>query len=411
MDKKVFGILLIIVFFAPLFVFAKSYPNGILIRIKNDPKIYIINQNKKEWIKSLEEFKARKLSWKRVKTISLKEFDLIKEKENIPSPTSAITPRPSLSPSVSIIPSTVPSIPPTPTVTIPEVIKINPKLPPPDYIRADWLVSQATADYGRIGRKIIFKYSDKENDKVETFRLYEKKPGDKNFTKIAQFGDVFSTSCEAAIADKEWMITEAGMGQCSYWAMQKIVPPGIQGAAIAYSPAADYSEGGYVYYVVGVDKDGLETQPSAEAKLVFLTTINIFSPADGQPSPEIYPTFKWSVAGGWPSGATINYLILTSENKNALNPFWAKIIKVPAGQSEASSVYDGTGYNPASKYKVYIYGQYRQSEQDPDYISIPLTIPEFTVKSSAVSSWWGFLKGIIFNVLRFDLESVKKVEP
>lgn len=391
----------IIVFSYPLFIFAKSYPDGTLIRVKGDPKVYLIKGNQKEWIKSLAEFKARKLSWKRVKIISLKEFDTIKENvSDRPVPTSDITPLPAAklaslplaSPSVSVIVS---------PLATPVPAKINPNLPAPNYIRADWLISQVTANYGRIGRKITFKYSDKVIDRIENFRLYEKKPGDKFFTKIAEFEEMLSTNCEDIDIDREWMMTEAMPNQCGYWAMQKIIPPGGR-EATAYLSAANYSEGEYSYYVAGVDKDGLETQPSRETKLVFLTTVGIFSPTNNQEAAEAYPTFKWNIAGGWPTGTTADYLILISDDKNAQSPFWVKTLKVSVGKTEGSFTYDGSGLNPAKKYRVYIYGHYRQSEHDPDYVSVPLTVPEFWIKTTGQRvSLWNFLKALLFRGFAF----------
>ena len=384
MLSQKFPILLIIFLIFPFFVSAKTYPNGALIRVKNDPKVFIINNNKKEWIKSLAEFEAKKLSWKRVKIISLQEFDTIKENvSDLPPAKPASSPQ--TSPSVSAMVS---------PVAVPVPVKINYDLPFPEYVRADWLVSQIPANFGHLGQKITFKYSDKLADRIENFRLYEKKPGGQYFYRIAEFEQVLSTGCEDIDIDRDWMITEAG--QCGYWAIQKIIPPGGR-EATAYAPAANYSEGEYSYYVVGVDKDGLETKPSPETKLVFLTTVGIFNPADNQPSAEAYPIFKWSVAGGWPAGAMVEYQIQISDNKNAQSSFWTKILKVPAGKSEQSFTYDGSGLNPASKYKLFIFGHYRQSESDPDYISIPLTIPEFWIKTTGQRvSFWNFLKGLVF---------------
>lgn len=386
-----------LIFFAlPFFVFAKTYPNGALIRVKGDTKVYLITGNKKEWIKTPEIFRAKKLNWRKVKIISLKEFDAIEEALGLPVPNSTAeakvlssTPLTSPSASVSVSPSSSSAVP----------AAINAKLPPPDFIKADWLISQATANYGKVGQKIVFKYSDKENDRIENYRLYEKKPSGATFVKVAEFKQILSTGCEGLHVAGEWMMTEAG--QCGYWAMQRTVPPGGR-EMIAYLPAADYSEGEYVYYVVGVDKDGLETAPSGEAKLVFLTAAVIFSPADNQESAEPFPVFRWSIAGGWPAGEMADYLLQISNNQNALNPFWAKTFKVPAGRTEQSYIYDGSGLNPSSKYKIFVYGHYRRSEQYPDYISVPLTIPEFWIKTTGQRvSLWNFLKALLLHPFEF----------
>src|SRR3989344_4578642 len=390
-NKNQFLILLVITIFVfPFFTSAKNYPDRTLIRAKGDIKVYLIEGNKKTWIKSPEEFNARKFSWQKIKVVSKEEVTAIKEEEAItPLPSVALS-SPQVSPAVSA------SVSP---VAAPIPAKINSEFPAPDSIRAEWLISHLTSNYGRIGQKIVFRYSRKDEDSLKNFRLYEKKPGETYFTKRAEFKETPSTGCEDIDIDGEWMMTEGG--PCGYWVIQRTLPPGGRGLT-AYWPAATYSEGEYSYYVVGVDSNGLETPPSLEAKLVFLPTASIASPADNKQSADRYPTFKWSVFG-WPAGSTADYLVLISDDQNAQNPFWAKSLKVPAspvgrpdGQAEQSFTYDGNGLNPASKYKVYIYGHYRQSEYGPDYISIPPAVPEFWIKSSGwSSSLWNFLRAIL----------------
>ncbi|MBI2676596.1 MAG: hypothetical protein HYX21_01405, partial [Candidatus Yanofskybacteria bacterium] len=271
-------------------------------------------------------------------------------------------------------------------------------------------------NYGRIGRRITFKYSDKEKDKIENFRLYEKKPGEKYFHKIAAFEEMSSIGCEDIDIDGEWMMTEAG--QCGYWTIRKIVPParlsdgqGERGGTTAYLSSTDYSVGEYAYYVAGVDKDGNETPASPEAKIVFLNPVSILSPVNGQPITGVYPDFRWTIANDWPSSAeamtgkpadsTVDYFIMISDRDSALNPVWTKQLKVSSGEKERQFLYDGLGLNPESKYKVNIYGYYRKSEHEPDYISIPFSTPEFWIKKPGWSSLIKALFGHIFRPFTF----------
>ena len=392
-----FSVLILVLFFSFTFVAsAGNYSDGVLLRAKGDIKVYLISNNIKRWVSSIEVFNSRNFKWKDVKIVSKKEVAAIKE--GSPIVLEPVSPRPSPKATEgTATPAPLVSISPTPPVPA----KINLQLPPPDYIRADWLISQATSNYGRIGKRIVFKYSDKEKDKISNFRLYEKKPGDAYFYKIADFEEVLSTGCEDIDIDGEWMLTEAG--QCGYWSIQRIIPPGGRDV-VAYLSAANYLVGEYSYYVAGADKDGLETQPSPEAKLVFLTTVNIFSPADKQQTVEIYPVFKWSVANGWPAASVPDYFISISDNEAAQNPLWAKQIKAPEGKSNESVTYDSSGLDPAKKYRVNIYGHYRKSEHDPDYISIPSAVPEFRIKSTnSAVSFMGLLKALFsgyFDLLR-----------
>lgn len=390
-----FSVSVLVLFFLFSFVAnAGNYLDGVLLRAKGDVKVYLINNNTKSWVSSLEVFNFNNFKWRDVKIVSKKEISAIKEGNPIVLESAP----PSSSPEVSENTTTpVPSISVFPTPPIPA--KINLQFPAPDYIRADWLISHITANYGRVGERIIFKYSDEQADKIENFRLYEKKPGDAYFSRVATFKEVPSTGCEDIDVEGEWMITEAG--QCGYWSIQRVIPPGERGA-IAYLAASSYLGGEYTYYVAGADKDGQETRPSPETKLVFLSQVDIISPTNNQKTTGIFPVFKWSIAGGWPANSVPDYSIMFSDDKNAQNPLWTKQLKVATDKTSESFIYNGSGLDPTKKYEVYIYGHYRQSEYDPDYISVPLNIPQFWVKSS--NSWTSFsdtLKALFVDI--FDL--------
>ena len=401
--------LVLVSFFLSPSVFAAGYLNGTLLRASGDIKVYLINNNTKRWVSSLEVFNFNNFKWQDVRIVSKKEVVDIQEGKPIvlepEEPIPSVTPEP-------IIPASSPA-----------PAEINEEFPAPDYIRADWLISHATVNYGRIGQKVTFKYSDKEKDKIENFRLYEKKPGEKYFYKIAAFEEVLSTGCEDIDIDGEWMITEGG--QCGYWTIQRIVPParlsdgqGERGGATAYLPSADYLVGEYTYYVAGVDKDGKETPASPETKIVFLNPVSILTPINGQPITGVYPNFRWTIAGwpasaeparqsaggamaGKPADSTVDYFVMISDRDSALNPVWTKQLKVSLGEKERQFFYDGLGLNPESKYKVNIYGYYRKSEQEPDYISIPFSVPEFWIKKSGWSSLFKSLFSLIFKPFTF----------
>ena len=381
-----FSALTLVLFFLFSFVAnAGNYVDGVLLRAKGDIKVYLINNNTKRWVSSIEVFNTENFKWQNVKVVSKKEVASIKEGSPIVLETASPSPVSKSSPQVS--PTTTPTASISPTPSVPA--KINPQFPALDYARADWLISHTASNYGRIGQRIVFKYSDEKADKIENFRLYEKKPGEQYFAKVAEFKEVPSTGCEDIDIDGEWMMTE--VGQCGYWSIQKVIPLGGRDAVV-YLSASNYSVGEYVYYVAGADKDGLETRPSLETKLVFLDHVDILSPADNQRTAGIYPAFKWSVAGGWPVNSVPDYLIMFSDDKNSQTPLWTKQLKITGGKQDESFVYGGLGLDPSKKYRTYIYGHYRKSEYDPDYISIPLTIPEFQVKSS--SPWISIAEGL-----------------
>src|SRR3989344_7023637 len=365
----IFSILVLTFFLSFYFVaYAVSYLDGALLRAEGDIKVYLINNNIKRWVSSLEVFNLNNFKWQDVQVVSKKEVTILEEGEPIVLETVSPSPLPNLSPAPIVSISSASPVP----------AKINTKFPAPDYIRADWIISHATVNYGHVGQKIVFKYSNKEKDKVKNFRLYQRKPGDEYFYQIAEFQEVPSTGCDDIDIEGEWMMTEAG--QCGYWAIQRIVPPGGRGEA-AYLSAADFSVGEYAYYVAGVDRDGLETPASSEARMVFLNPVSVLNPVDGQQISGVYPDFKWTIAG-WPADSVADYFIMISDNEKAQSPLWTKQLKISSRETERQFFYDGLGLNPDSKYKVNIYGHYRKSEYEPDYISIPFNTPEFWIKKS-----------------------------
>lgn len=421
MFKKFIVSSFLVVFLSPVFAFAvasnatgtfdsaANYADGALLRAKGDIKVYLIKNNIKRWVSSLEVFDFHGFKWQNVKVISKKEVSAIKEGNPIVLETASPAPSATASGSPAPAPSTTPTVSVLPVPPVPVKARINDKLPAVEYARADWLIFNATSNYGRVGQRIIFKYSEKEKDRIENFNLYEKKPGSEYFYKIAAFEEILSTGCEDVDIDGEWMITEAG--QCGYWSIQRIVPParlsdgqGGRGTTV-YLPASDYSVGEYIYYVAGADKDGLESPPSSETKLVFLDPAEILSPIHNKQIDGISPIFKWTVTDKWPSSTETaegkstkaDYFVMISDNENAVNPLWTKQLKIPLGETGKQIEYDGIGLDPSSRYKVNIHGHYRKSDDNPDYISISSNNPEFWVKKPGWTSVFENIFSAIFN--------------
>lgn len=396
---KKFTILILFFFLFPVLVLAASYLDGSLLRAKGDMKVYFIKNNTKRWVSSLEVFNFHGFKWQNVKLVSKKQVAAIKEGEPIVlalvSPPAIPISSASPTPTISVMSTEEKTVAPVGSTEVyPTPVKVNSDLPTPDYIRADWLTSNTTSKYGRVGQRIVFKYSDKEKYKIENFNLYEKKPGNKYFHKIAAFEEILSTGCEDIDIDGEWMITEAG--QCGYWSIQKVIPPGGRGMTV-YLLASNYAVGEYVYYVTGADKDGFETKPSSETKLVFLDAVDILSPVNDKQINGVSPTFKWTVADKWPLGSVADYFVMISDNENALNPLWTKQLKIPLGETGRQLDYDGVGLDPSGKYKVNIYGHYRSSDESPDYISISLNNPKFWITKPG----WGSLLDSLFALFSF----------
>src|SRR3989344_8163734 len=94
-------LILVSFFLLPVFAIAANYLDGSLLRAEGDIKVYLINNNIRRWVSSIEVFNSRNLKWPDVRVVSKKEVMAIKEGEPIivePTPLISITPTPSPSP-------------------------------------------------------------------------------------------------------------------------------------------------------------------------------------------------------------------------------------------------------------------------------------------------------------------------
>ena len=75
-----FSALTLVLFFLFSFVAnAGNYVDGVLLRAKGDIKVYLINNNTKRWVSSIEVFNTENFKWQNVKVVSKKEVASIKE--------------------------------------------------------------------------------------------------------------------------------------------------------------------------------------------------------------------------------------------------------------------------------------------------------------------------------------------
>lgn len=57
-----------------------NLPDGTLVKIPNDPKVYVIRNGERVWIRTAEQFKALDLKWQDIKVVSQEKMQAIKEK-------------------------------------------------------------------------------------------------------------------------------------------------------------------------------------------------------------------------------------------------------------------------------------------------------------------------------------------
>ena len=75
-----FSVLIFVsLFLFPFFAAAGNYPEGVLLRAEGDIKVYLINNNIKRWVSSIEVFNIHNFKWQNVKVVLKKEITAIKE--------------------------------------------------------------------------------------------------------------------------------------------------------------------------------------------------------------------------------------------------------------------------------------------------------------------------------------------
>lgn len=75
--RTILTVSFLLFFLLPNFVFAEVYPDGTLLRGRNDVRVYIIHNQGKRWIKNITIFNSYNLNWKDIRVVSLKAIDAL----------------------------------------------------------------------------------------------------------------------------------------------------------------------------------------------------------------------------------------------------------------------------------------------------------------------------------------------
>ena len=71
------SLLLVIASFMPNALQAQTYPDGTLLRGKNDFKVYLVHNGTKRWLKNIDIFNSYNLDWKDIQAVSDKIINAI----------------------------------------------------------------------------------------------------------------------------------------------------------------------------------------------------------------------------------------------------------------------------------------------------------------------------------------------
>ena len=192
-----------------------------------------------------------------------------------------------------------------------------------------------------------FRYDAGSISSVQSFRVYQKKPGEATFTVVATFPN------PAPLVNSGGSIRSGTFGAPNSWTLNYIASSlgpfweAQTSNTQSLSSSSNFPVGEYSSYIVAVDSSGVESPPSATMKHVILDRTTILSPVGGQTASN--PTFSWTTASGWPQNPS--YYIRAYDTSSVV---WSKNVSVSVSASTGSSVYDGPALDPGKTYTVYI---------------------------------------------------------
>lgn len=179
---------------------------------------------------------------------------------------------------------------------------------------------------------------------VQSFKLYERKPGEASFSLATAFNgpSLIEASCSGSIRSGLWSLyyhcpPEAGF---PHWIAS------IDGQSSSYFPVGQYD-----FYLTSVDISGLESRQSSILTQYAVHRTTILSPIG--PAPQV-PLFRWTVAGNWPSYPAPYKIRVADNSVPGFFPYDPQVVyaSAPAG----SKVYDGEPLSTEHNYTAYIDG-------------------------------------------------------
>lgn len=220
-----------------------------------------------------------------------------------------------------------------------------------------------------------FPYASLSTYSVKGFRIYGQKPGETSFTKIAEFPNLpTSTEIGKSVYSNGWKLFFTPLSTSTIWTAYKSTADTSTTYTADYQPYTSYQPGAYKYYVVAVDAYGREGTASAVTTENILAPITILSPNEAQSPVTQPPTFKWTIASGWPSTPP-NNIYLIDEATPWPHTIWYKQLWT----SNGSYVYDGAALDPSKKYVVVIHSRYYPT-YNTSYLSHAAAATTFWVK-------------------------------
>lgn len=229
--------------------------------------------------------------------------------------------------------------------------------------------SSTPSNFGKAGLNVSFNYNG-DSSTLTGFRLYEKKPGDYGFVKVADFTNLLDVGGATYRIAGDWALGR--VSGTNGWLIHRIIPGNAAGAPY-YGSISDWPAGIYGYYVTATDSQGSESAPSQTSNAHMLPPLSVLYPTAAQSPAPLIPVFRWTTPAGWiggKSGYDIRLYDNTKEVWVGINP-----------EAEGKKTYDGPPLSEGKSYTIHLHGDYASSYSSPldTYFSLQQNVETFTV--------------------------------
>lgn len=213
-----------------------------------------------------------------------------------------------------------------------------------------WIVDQTTSAYWNAslswtgamyyGQALNFTFATSTIPNLQSFKLYQKKPGETSRSLVATFSDLsrFATSpCSGSgLTSGVWYLYL----NC-YSASFTLSRYG--------GPLADFPVGTYEFEMATVDKLGMESAPVSTWKLVRLAIV-VNSPTSGQSPVAFPPKLEWQIPSSWPTNTSRTFDLYVRLKSGAMVKQYYYAGPYSNFEPVASKIYDGPSLDPTQTY-------------------------------------------------------------
>lgn len=160
---------------------------------------------------------------------------------------------------------------------------------------------------------LTFQFATSTLPYLKEFRLYQKRPGDGQFSLAETFSVLFQCkTCQITSASGKWWLWNNWQ---DYW--------GIWGQG---AHSSTYPKGMYEYQITTVALDGIESAPLTRFRLYNLEKVNVVSPvASESPIQTTTPTVKWTIPADWPQAQDRRFTINVRNDYTTTPYLWSYI--------------------------------------------------------------------------------------